>query len=185
MISLTQRNAGISWITSSHLMLGKINSHQSKNDTCQDFDVRYYQVSGLYPWTYFFPVVRYSPGDSSTRPQKEFITHVFFPFRFVEYKGDSQFTEGHPDNTPISKETPADEARLDSLIQFLKERGGVLERDMVTFTYMKELHPSVDWRNVSSLFYWFSSQLTSVSVLILSRFYFTVLRFRLFFPYAS
>ena len=49
---------------------------------------------------------------------------------------------------PISEETPADRAKLDSLIRFLKDRGGVLERDMVTFSYMKELHPSVDWRNV-------------------------------------
>ena len=83
--------------------------------------------------------------------EKKFITHVFFPFRFVDYKAGSQLTEGHPDNTPISEETPADQAKLDSLIQFLKERGGVLGRDMVTFTYMKELHPSVDWRNVRSL----------------------------------
>lgn len=92
--------------------------------------------------------VRYrdSSGD-----EKEYITHVFFPFRFVEYKADSQLTEGHPDNIPISEETPADQAKLDSLIRFLKERGGTLERDMVTFTYMKELHPSVDWRNVRSL----------------------------------
>jgi hypothetical protein len=70
--------------------------------------------------------------------------------RFVAYKADSQLTEGHPDNTPISEETTADQAKLDSLIQLLKERGGALERDMVTFTYMKELHPSVDWRNVRS-----------------------------------
>ena len=51
----------------------------------------------------------------------------------------------------ISEETSADQTKLDSLIRFLKERDGVLERDMVTFTYMKELHPSVDLRNVRSL----------------------------------
>ena len=82
--------------------------------------------------------------------EKEFITYVFLPFRSVEYKADSQLTEGHQDNMPISEETPADQAKLDSLIQFLKERGSVLERDIVTLTYMKELHPSVDWRNVCS-----------------------------------
>ena len=67
------------------------------------------------------------------------------------YKDDSQLTEEDPDNMPISEETLADRARLDSLIWFLKERSGVLERDMVTFSYMKELHPSVDWKNVRSL----------------------------------
>ena len=102
----------------------------------------------LIPWTYFFPIARYSLPAEERTFENEFITHIFFPFRFVDYKADSQLTEGHPDNTPISEETPADIAKLDSLIRFLKERGGVLERDMVTFTYMKELHPSVDWRNV-------------------------------------
>ena len=100
------------------------------------------------PWTYFFPIARYSLPAEERTFENEFITHIFFPFRFVDYKADSQLTEGHPDNMPISEETPADRSKLDSLIRFLKERGGTLERDMVTFTYMKELHPSVDWRNV-------------------------------------
>ena len=77
------------------------------------------------------PIVRYSSEDRSL--EKEFITHVFFPFRFVEYKAVSQLTEGHPDNMPIGEETPADQAKLDSLIRFLKERHCVLERDMVIF----------------------------------------------------
>lgn len=33
----------------------------------------------------------------------------------------------------------------------LRTERGVLERDMVTFTYMKEFHPSIDGRNVRSL----------------------------------
>ena len=66
------------------------------------------------------PIVRYSSEDRSL--EKEFITHVFFPFRFVEYKAVSQLTEGHPDNMPIGEETPVDQAKFDSLIRFLKER---------------------------------------------------------------
>ena len=97
---------------------------------------------------YIFPIARSSfPKEERTFENKP-ITHIFFPFRFVNYKADSQLTEGHLDNMPITEETPADRAKLDSLIRFLKDRGGVLERDMVTFSYMKELHPSVDWRNV-------------------------------------
>jgi hypothetical protein len=54
---------------------------------------------------------------------------------------------------------PADQAKLDNLIRVLKDLGGTLERDMVSFTYMKELHPSVDWRNVrSSAFFIKSSE---------------------------
>ena len=105
----------------------------------------------------------YSSEDRSL--EKEFITHVFFPFRFVEYKAVSQLTEGHPDNMPIGEETPVDQAKFDSLIRFLKECDCVLERDMVTFTYMKELHPSVDWRSVRSLLLSFNS-LTNLNVFI-------------------
>ena len=71
-------------------------------------------------------------GGGITREEVHLPCHVFFPFRFVDYKAGSQLTEGHPDNMPISEETPADRAKLDSLIRFLKERDGVLERDMVT-----------------------------------------------------
>lgn len=95
----------------------------------------------------YVPRVRFRYSSEDRSLEKEFITHVFFPFRFVEYKADSQLIEGHPDNMPISEEAPADKSKLDSMIRFLKERGGVMERDMVTFSYMKELHPSVDWRN--------------------------------------
>lgn len=70
----------------------------------------------------------------------------------VSYKTDYHFTEGHPDNIPISQATPADQAKLDSLIRSLKERGRALEQDIFTFTstsrYMKELNPDIDWRNV-------------------------------------
>ena len=118
----------------------------------------YADISSLsqhYRWTYSSPIVRYSSEDRSL--EKEFITHVFFPFRFVEYKAVSQLTEGHPDNMPIGEETPVDQAKVDSLIRFLKERDCVLERDMVTFTYIKELHPSVNWRTVRSLLLSFNS----------------------------
>ena len=70
----------------------------------------------------------------------------------VSYKTDNHLTEGHPDNIPISQATPADQAKLDSLIRSLKERGRALEQDIFTFTstsrYMKELNPDIDWRNV-------------------------------------
>jgi hypothetical protein len=84
-------------------------------------------------------------GDASQDIVVKFVSMT------VGYKADSQLTEGHPDNVLISEETPADQAKLDSLIRFLKEHGSVLDRDPIIFTYMKELHPSVDWRNVRSL----------------------------------
>ena len=64
----------------------------------------------------------------------------------------------------ISEETPADQAKLDSLIQFLKERGGVLERDMV-----KRVAPQC-WLEKCAFASFLPSilWLTSSSVLILS-----------------
>ena len=149
--SIIQRNAGILSITSSHLTPEKVVSHRSNSDMYQNFDVCWFSHSNLLI-NVFLSIAR----SSKALPKEErtfengFITHIFFPFRFVDYKADSQLTDGHSDNMPIREETPADQAKLDSLIRFLKERRGVLERDMVTFTYMKELHPSVDWRNVRS-----------------------------------
>ena len=96
----------------------------------------------------FLPLVRYSLPVEERTFENEYITHIFFPFRFVDFKADSQLIEGHPDNMSINEESPADRAKFDSLIRFLKERGGVLVPDMVTFTFTKQLHPSVEWRNV-------------------------------------
>ena len=147
--SLTQRMAEISWITCLHLIAGKIVSHRSKSDTYQSFDVGWSYNLQIYCWTYI--IARFSLPKEERTFENEYTTHIFFPFRFVDYKRRSQLTEGHPDNIPLNEETPADRAKLDSLILFLRDRGGVLERDMVTFTYMKEMHPSVDWRNVRLL----------------------------------
>ena len=149
--SLTQRMAGISWITCLHLVPGKIVSHLSKSDTYQSFDVGWFSHWNLLLNLYLFPIARFSLPKEERTFENEYTTHIFFPFRFVDYKRRSQLTDGHPDNIPLSEETPADRAKLDSLILFLKDRGGVLDRDMVTFTYMKEMHPSVDWRNVRLL----------------------------------
>jgi hypothetical protein len=63
-----------------------------------------------------------------------FASDVFFPLCFVKYAGDSQLTRSHPDNARIREdsELPADQAKLDSLIRFVNDSGGVLERDMMT-----------------------------------------------------
>lgn len=46
-------------------------------------------------------------------------------------------------NMPISEKTPADRARLDSLIRLLKERDGVLEREtwLPLYVYQKSCTP--------------------------------------------
>ncbi|KDQ28633.1 hypothetical protein PLEOSDRAFT_1102673 [Pleurotus ostreatus PC15] len=81
------------------------------------------------------------------------ISRLFFPIRFVRYKGREQLRDPHPDSKLIKDETLDDKAKLNSFVQFIESCGGNLDPSKVSFAYMKELHPAHDWRTVRFLSY--------------------------------
>jgi len=84
-----------------------------------------------------------SPEDGSF----DKVTHIFFRLRCVDYKGPRQLEDSHPDSKVIKEETPKDRAKLDSFVKGVEAFGGKLDTSKLLFTYMKDLHPSVEWRN--------------------------------------
>jgi len=94
----------------------------------------------------YLPPMRFqyaSPEDGSF----DKVTHIFFPIRCVDYKGPRQLEDSHPDSKVIKEETPKDRAKLEGFLRGVEAFGGKLDTSKLLFTYMKDLHPSVEWRN--------------------------------------
>ena len=99
------------------------------------------------------PAVLPTSGRASD-PREENITHIFFPVRWIPFKTKRQLNDpAHPDYDAVHKATEKDEAKLgrwlDCVDEMLEGKCRV-ERDKFEFSVMKELHPMVEWRNVSS-----------------------------------
>ncbi|KAI0697808.1 hypothetical protein BC835DRAFT_1413490 [Cytidiella melzeri] len=80
----------------------------------------------------------------------ETATHVVFFTRFVDYKGRKQVEDpAHPDYSVIHEERPQDREKLERFVELVKQCGAEPDISKFEFTYLKELHPTTEWRNVS------------------------------------
>ncbi|KAI0688010.1 hypothetical protein BC835DRAFT_1419502 [Cytidiella melzeri] len=91
---------------------------------------------------------RFKPDAPSDGKTEQTATHIVFCIRFVDYTGTKQVEDPkNPDYTVIRSERKEDKQKLDSFVELVKQCGGKPDVKKFGFTYMKELHPTTDWRN--------------------------------------
>lgn len=85
-------------------------------------------------------------------PSEDKFSHVFFPAHYTNYKGPKQVKdESHPDYKAIREENERDKRALQRFLDFANSVGAKLDASQLEWSYLKELHPTREWRNVCLL----------------------------------